>query len=86
MKVGDLVVPAKSGLGTWRTYGIHKGTDLFQIDKSLERNTAAMFQVNPSTAYRLLHDFVQLSPGDFIVQNGANSAVGRFVIQVFLIN
>lgn len=85
LKVGDLVIPAQSGLGTWRTHGIHKGVDLFPIDKDLHRDTAAMFQVNPPTAYRLLHDFVELSPGDIIVQNGANSAVGRYVIQVCLI-
>lgn len=82
LKIGDLVVPARSGLGTWRTYGIHRHDDLFPIDKDLERNTAAMLQVNPSTAYRMLHDFVNLDPGDIIVQNGANSAVGRYVIQV----
>lgn len=84
MKVGDLVVPTHSGLGTWRNYGIHKGIDLFPIDKDLDRTTAAMFQVNPATAYRMLHDFVELSPGDIVVQNGANSAVGRYVIQVCL--
>jgi trans-2-enoyl-CoA reductase len=69
-------------LGTWRTHGIHKGEELFPIDKDLERDTAAMFQVNPPTAYRMLYDFVDLAPGDIIIQNGANSAVGRYVIQI----
>ena len=32
-------------------------------------------QVNPPTAYNMLHDYVQLDEGDWIVQNGANSAV-----------
>ncbi|KAI6183585.1 PKS-ER domain-containing protein [Aphelenchoides bicaudatus] len=82
LKEGDLVIPSQSGLGTWRTYGIHKGVDLFPIDKDLDRTTAAMFQVNPCTAYRMLHDFVELAPGDIIIQNGANSAVGRYVIQI----
>jgi trans-2-enoyl-CoA reductase len=85
LKIGDSVVPAQSGLGTWRDFGIHKGHDVFPIDKRLDRTTAAMFQVNPCTAYRMLHDFVELSPGDIVVQNGANSAVGRYVIQVNLI-
>lgn len=40
------------------------------------------FKVNPSTAYRMLSDFTKLASGDLIVQNGSNSAVGRFVIQV----
>lgn len=38
--------------------------------------------VNPSTAYRMLKDFVDLKPGDAIVQNGANSAAGQNVIQL----
>ena len=82
VKVGDLVIPARSGLGTWRTFGCHKATDVCALDARFERNTAAMLQVNPSTAFRLLHDFVRLQPGDLVIQNGANSAVGRYVIQV----
>lgn len=39
-------------------------------------------QINPPTAYRMLKDFVDLKPGDTVMQNGANSAVGRAVIQV----
>lgn len=31
----------------------------------------------------MLKDFVNLSYGDIVVQNGANSSVGHFVIQVF---
>jgi trans-2-enoyl-CoA reductase len=46
-------------------------------------DATATLQVNPSTAYRMLNDFVKLSPGDLVVQNGANSAVGQFVIQVY---
>jgi len=82
LKVGDLITPAQSGLGTWRTHGIHKESDVFSVDKELDRNVSAMLQTNPATAYRMLHDFLKLSPGDVIVQNGANSAVGRFVIQI----
>lgn len=32
-------------------------------------------QVNPPTAYNVLHDFVSLDKGDWVVQNGGNSAV-----------
>jgi trans-2-enoyl-CoA reductase len=42
----------------------------------------ATLRVNPSTAFRLLTDFAALKPGDWVVQNGANSAVGRHVIQL----
>ena len=41
-----------------------------------------MFKVNPVTAYRMLKDFVKLDEGDWWIQNGANSAVGRAAIQL----
>lgn len=82
LKVGDLVIPRISGLGTWRDYGIHKSSDVFRINKGFSIDNAATLQVNPPTAYRMLHDFISLKKGDFVIQNGANSAVGKFVIQL----
>lgn len=43
---------------------------------------AAMIGVNPPTAFRMLKDFEFLKPGDLVVQNGGNSAVGQMVIQL----
>jgi trans-2-enoyl-CoA reductase len=34
------------------------------------------------TAWRLLHDYVDLKSGDWLMQNAANSAAGRAVIQI----
>jgi len=41
---------------------------------------AAMLRINPPTAWLLLEDIVDLQPGDWIVQNGANSAVGKILV------
>lgn len=30
----------------------------------------------------MLKDFIDLQPGDWVIQNGANSAVGQAVIQI----
>lgn len=43
---------------------------------------ASMMNVNPCTAYRMLKDFIPLKPGDTVIQNGGNSAVGQLVIQL----
>lgn len=40
----------------------------------------ALLTINGPTAYVLLHDFVQLRPGDWLVQNGANSSCGRYLV------
>ena len=41
-----------------------------------------MLGVNPATAYLLLTDFVAPQPGQWVIQNGANSGVGRAVIPI----
>ncbi|VDN17364.1 unnamed protein product [Gongylonema pulchrum] len=82
LTVGDWVIPSRSGTGTWRTYANIAEKDLIKIDNNLPLDAAATFQVNPPTAYRMLKDFVELKPGDLVVQNGANSSVGRAVIQL----
>src|ERR1041384_3297248 len=41
-----------------------------------------MLKINPLTAWRLLHDYVNLAKGDWLIQNAANSAVGRAVIAI----
>ncbi|KAK6736553.1 hypothetical protein RB195_019314 [Necator americanus] len=82
LQVGDHVLPSRSGLGIWRSDGHHKEAELFPIDNTLPLEASATLQVNPPTAYRMLKDFVDLKPGDTVIQNGANSAVGKAVIQI----
>jgi trans-2-enoyl-CoA reductase len=41
-----------------------------------------MLGVNPATAYLLLTDIEQLKPGDWVIQNGANSTTARAVIPI----
>lgn len=42
----------------------------------------SMIGINPATAYLILTEFVPLKPGDWILQNGANSSIGRSVIAI----
>ncbi len=81
LAVGDWVIPAAPGLGTWREELVCAPEHLFKVE-GLSLEAAATLLINPATAYRLLRDFVALSPGDVLIQNGANSAVGRAVIQL----
>src|ERR1700726_1328963 len=45
-------------------------------------NQFAMLGINPPTAYLLLTDFVTLPSGSWVIQNGANSSVGRALIPI----
>ena len=45
-------------------------------------NQFAMMGVNPLTAYLLLTDIVKLPRGSWVIQNGANSGVGRAAVAI----
>src|SRR3989454_578103 len=51
-----------------------------EVPPRMDVRQAAMLRINPPTALLLLSDFVELKPGDWLIQNVANSAVGRLVI------
>jgi len=70
------------GLGTWREACAVAAEKVVSIPAGIELIQAAMLKVNPITAWRMLHDFVSLQPGDWLIQNAANSAAGRCVIEI----
>jgi len=78
--VGDLVVVVRKG--TWAKRITVSAQDVFPLPKQTDVLQAAMLGVNPPTALLMMESFVALKPGDWIVQNAANSAVGRSVIQI----
>lgn len=80
--VGDRVVPNGPNFGTWRTQANYNSENVMKIPSDLDLVKASMLNVNPCTAYRMLKDFVSLKPGDTVIQNGGNSAVGQLVIQL----
>ncbi|XP_059082840.1 enoyl-[acyl-carrier-protein] reductase, mitochondrial-like [Tigriopus californicus] len=79
---GDWVIPAGNMTGTWTTHTQGPAEAFVKIRKDIPEIAAATLRTNPSTAYRMLKDFVQLGPDDWVIQNGANSAVGQAVIQI----
>ncbi|KAL0953383.1 hypothetical protein HGRIS_004622 [Hohenbuehelia grisea] len=84
---GDWVVMTRSQAGTWASSRNVGSNDVLKVPRthgsfSLSEAQAATITVNPPTAYNMLHDFTRLQEGDWIVQNGGNSAVGQAVIQI----
>src|SRR5438876_12141845 len=69
-------------LGTWREAAAVKADELVAVPPEIEPVQAAMLKINPMTAWRLLHDYVELKRGEWLIQNAANSAAGRAVIQI----
>src|SRR5437588_5247610 len=78
---GALVI-LPHNIGTWREALVVKASELVAVPPEIEPVHAAMSKINPMTAWRLLHDYVDLKKGDWLIQNAANSAAGRAVIQI----
>lgn len=76
---GDLVLLPPGG-GTWRSAMTIEARDLFPLPADVDPLQLAMLYINPMTAHALLADIVALKPGDWVVLNAANSAVGHYLV------
>ena len=81
LTIGSLVI-LPHDLGTWREACAVRAEQLVVVPSQVDPVQAAMLKINPLTAWRLLHGYVELKTGDWVIQNAANSAAGRAVIQI----
>src|ERR1700726_3636257 len=79
VKPGDRVLAPLSSF-TWRERMVVSADGLFTLPPDADPRQLAMLVVNPPTAALLLSEYVNLKPGEWVVQNAANSGVGRWVI------
>ena len=80
VKSGELVINLQRE--NWTQQRRVKGDDVIAVSDGIDIQQAAMLRINPATALLLLSDIVALKPGDWVIQNVANSAVGRLVIRL----
>jgi mitochondrial enoyl-[acyl-carrier protein] reductase / trans-2-enoyl-CoA reductase len=78
LKPGDLVINMQRE--NWAQRRRVRAADAIPVPPDLDLGQAAMLRINPPTALLLLEDHVTLASGDWVIQNVANSAVGRHVI------
>src|SRR5215831_5896839 len=78
VRPGDLVVNMQRE--NWVQRRRIRSEDAIPIPAGLHLAQAAMLRINPATALLLLEDHVDLKPDDWVIQDVANSAVGRHVI------
>ena len=55
---------------------------VIKVPGALSLADAAMLKANPPSAHLMLSDYVDLEPSEWVIQNAANSAVGRHVIRL----
>jgi len=80
VKVGDRVL--LPGPGTWRERFKAPAKVVFPLPEGVDPRQLAMLRVNPPTAYLMLHDFVPVKPGNWVIQNAANSGVGHCLMRL----
>ena len=78
-QVGDHVLSL--GRANWSEQVCGDASQFVKIPSELDWSSAAQLKANPPSAYLMLENYTELSAGDWIIQNAANSAVGRHVIQ-----
>ena len=80
LKVGDRVLIPLYAF-SWRERLVVPAAGLFSLPDA-DPKQLAMLGINPPTASLLLDQAPDLKPGDWVVQNAANSGVGRSVVAI----
>ena len=77
--VGDRVlVPQR--VFAWAERVLAPAQNLIKLSQNSDVQQLSMLRINPPTAALLLSEYVRLSTGEWIIQNAANSGVGRAAI------
>ena len=86
LKVGQRVTPflhhsTELGEGSWQEYVEIPEDTAWPVPDSVTDEAASQFMMNPWTAYGLIED-LRVPKGEYLLQTGAASVIGRLVIQM----
>lgn len=77
-----VAVIAGPPMGAWQDHTIVAAQRALPVPDALNDETAAMFIVNPLTAYALIHEVLRVRPGTWLLQDAAGSALAKMVIRM----
>jgi trans-2-enoyl-CoA reductase len=80
MREADLVIPLDRE--NWVQRKVAKASRLIKVPAGVDPLQLAMLKVNPPTAYLMMTKYVSLAPGEWLLQDAANSGVGHCLIQL----
>ena len=81
VKMGDRVL-LPPGHGTWCEKITAPAAQVSPLPDKGDPQQLCMMRANPAAAYLMLTSFVDLSAGDWVVQNAANSGAGQYLIEL----
>lgn len=77
VSVGDLVIAPYGA--AWQDERVVDAAAVSVLPKGIDPDQAGMMMMNAATGWSLVNAVVDLNPGDWIVQSGANSTVGQYI-------
>jgi NADPH:quinone reductase-like Zn-dependent oxidoreductase len=80
--IGKRVAALNSRTGSWAEFAIVSAKQAIPLSKRLPLEQAAMFFVNPATAYVLTRKVLAVPAGEWLLQTAAGSALGRMIIRL----
>jgi trans-2-enoyl-CoA reductase len=80
LRAGDLVIPLDRD--NWVQRKVAKASRVIRVPAGVDPLQLAMLKVNPPTAWLMMTSYVDLVPGEWILQDAANSGVGRCLVQL----
>ena len=81
LKLGDRVIVVNPQRSAWRERFVWPAARLFALPEA-DPVGLALLAANPPTAFLMLKSFCDLQPGDWVIQNAANSSVGVSLVQI----
>ncbi len=71
------------GPGGWRQYAtVRAEAATIVFPPGGDPLQLSMLLANPPTAYLMLTRYVRLQPGDWVIQNAANSSTGQYLVEI----
>ncbi len=80
--VGKRVAVLNNSTGNWQAQTVIPAKQAIPLGKELSVEQAAMFFVNPATAYVMTRQVLCVPRGEWLLQTAAGSALGKMVIRL----
>ncbi|RLA04135.1 MAG: hypothetical protein DRQ47_03895 [Gammaproteobacteria bacterium] len=77
-----VAINAGPPMGTWQQYTVVDAKKAVAVAKELEDQQAAMYLINPLSAYAMVKDVLDVQSGQWLMLSGAGSALSQMVIRM----
>ncbi len=81
-EIGQRVQVTLPGVGTWREHVCVAQDVIYPAPDNADPGELSLVSGGVLSAYFMMKDYVDLQPGDWIIQNSGNANVGRYLISL----